>query len=137
MNTEQAAKTVIVVSASRPERDVEEEREPCAVRVRWAGTIKEAADLLSSAADTTAVVTEVALKDGNWRDVVETVRRFDSCIPVLLMTSRSTAELWWDALECGIDDILPCPLSISRIREYVKSNSIDKGEDVQTKQGNG
>jgi len=35
--------------------------------------------------------------------------------PVVLLTSSSTAELWWDALECGIDDILPGHLVVSRL----------------------
>ena len=53
------------------------------------------------------IVMELALADGNWRDLVERVRYIDISIPIVLVTSSSTAELWWDALECGIADILP------------------------------
>ena len=38
------------------------------IKVRWARTIKEAADLLNSVVTKTLIVTELALEDGNWRD---------------------------------------------------------------------
>ena len=49
--------------------------------------------------------------DGNWRDLVERVRGIGKFIPVVLLSSTRTAELWWDALECGVGDILQAPLS--------------------------
>jgi DNA-binding NarL/FixJ family response regulator len=66
----------------------------------------------------TVVLTELALKDGNWRDLLETVRY--SSIPVLLVSSSSTAELWWDALDCGVEDIVPASLSASQLCEYLQ-----------------
>ena len=117
MHIEGTAKTVIVVGSTRPEPSLEKEMEKRGIRVRWARNIKEAGALLNSVVDKTVVVTELALKDGNWRDLLETVRH--GSIPVLLLSSTSTAELWWDALECGIEDILPTPLSASRVCEYL------------------
>jgi DNA-binding NtrC family response regulator len=77
--------------------------------------------LLDSGLDRTIVITDLALRDGNWTDLVEAVRC--RSIPVLLVSSTSTAELWWDALECGVEDILPAPLSASRLCEYLESSS--------------
>ena len=118
MHSEKGTQTVIVVGSSRPEPGLEKEMEARGIRVRWARTIKEAAALLNSVLDRTVIVTEVALKDGNWRDLLEKVRY--SFIPVLLVSSTSTAELWWDALDCGVEDILPAPLSASQLCEYLQ-----------------
>ena len=120
MHTEQSAKTVIMVG-KRPEPAMEKEMEARGIRLGWARTIKAAAGLLNSGLDRTVVITELALRDGNWTDLVETVRC--RSVPVLLVSSTSTAELWWDALECGVEDILPAPLSASRLCEYLESSS--------------
>ena len=121
MHTEQSAKTVIMVGGKRPEPGIEKEMEARGITLRWARTIKAAAGLLNSGLGRTVVITELALRDGNWTDLVETVR--SKSIPVLLVSSTSTAELWWDALECGVEDILPAPLSASRLCEYLESSS--------------
>jgi DNA-binding NtrC family response regulator len=119
MDTEQSAKTVIMVGAKSPDPAIEKEMEARGIRLRWARSIRAAAVLLNSGPDRTVVVSELALRDGNWRDLVETVRC--RSIPVLLVSSTSTAELWWDALECGVEDILPSPLSASRVCEYLEA----------------
>jgi DNA-binding NtrC family response regulator len=77
--------------------------------------------LLNSAREKTVIVTELAMADGNWRDLVERMRGIDICVPILLATSSSTAELWWDALECGIDDILPASLLASRLCQLLET----------------
>jgi DNA-binding NtrC family response regulator len=125
MHTEQSTKTVIMVG-KRPEPAVEKEMEARGIRLLWARTIKGAAGLLNSGFDRTVVITELALRDGNWTDLVETVRC--RSVPVLLVSSTSTAELWWDALECGVEDILPAPLSASRLCEYLESSSENRND---------
>jgi DNA-binding NtrC family response regulator len=117
MHTEEAARTVIVVCA---EPGIETEVVARAIKVRWVHSIKAAIALLDSAPGETVVITELALRDGNWRDLIEDVRRLGKPVPVALVSPTSTSELWWDALECGIEDILPAPLSASRIREYLE-----------------
>ena len=74
--------------------------------------------MLNSVVNRIVVVTELAVKDGNWRDLLETVRY--RSIPVVLVSSTSTAELWWDALDCGVEDILPAPLSGPQLYEYLQ-----------------
>jgi DNA-binding NtrC family response regulator len=89
------------------------------LKLQWASSIKAAAGLLNSALERTVVITELALADGNWRDVVERIRCLERTIPIVLVTSASTAELWWDALECGVEDILVAPLSASRLCQFL------------------
>ena len=101
------------------EPGVEKEVVARAIRVQWVHSIKAAIALLDSAPSATAVITELALRDGNWRDLIEELRRLGKPIPVALVSPTSTSELWWDALECGVEDILPAPLTVTRIREYL------------------
>jgi hypothetical protein len=107
MQSYRRAGTVIFVSSVSPEDTVAQDVEAHGLVMQWARTIRAAVDLLNSTREKTVIVTELALADGNWRDLVQRVRCTDTLAPILLLTSSRTAELWWDALECGIDDILP------------------------------
>jgi DNA-binding response OmpR family regulator len=110
MQTYRQAGTVIFVSNKSPEATVAKDIEAHGLVMQWARSIRAAVDLLNSTRQKTVVVTELALTDGNWRDLVERVRCIDISTPIVLVTASSTAELWWDALECGVDDILPAYL---------------------------
>jgi DNA-binding response OmpR family regulator len=107
MQTDRQTGTVVFVSTRSPEATVAQEIEAQGLALHWARSIGGVVALLKSARERIVIVTELALPDGNWRDLVERVRCMDVSSPILLMTTSSTAELWWDALECGIDDILP------------------------------
>jgi DNA-binding NtrC family response regulator len=134
MQSHGPAKTVICVSTKRPEAAMEQEMEARGVRVQWASSIKTSVGFLNSAIkDRTVVITELALADGNWRDLVERIRSLEMPIPIMLVTSASTAELWWDALECGVEDILQAPLSASQLCQFLNERAArepDRG-DVQ------
>jgi len=121
MQTYKRAGTVIFVSNRSPEVEVLQDIEAHGLVMRWAPSIRAALDLLNAARERTAIVTELALADGNWRDLVERVRGIDIPTPIVLMTSSSTAELWWDALECGIDDILPRYLMAFRLYQLLET----------------
>jgi DNA-binding NtrC family response regulator len=112
-------KAVIIVADSAPEFGVENELKARGIAVRWARSIKAASGLLDSAPNGTFVITELAFRDGNWRDLIERLRCIDKFIPVVLLSSTRTAELWWDALECGVRDILQAPLSASLLCDYL------------------
>ena len=107
MQTYKQAGIVIFVSNRSPEATIAQDIEAHGLALQWAPSISAAVKLLDSACEKTVVATELALTDGNWRDLVERVRCVGISTPVVLVTASSTAELWWDALECGIDDILP------------------------------
>jgi DNA-binding NtrC family response regulator len=121
MQTDRQAGTVIFVSGRSPEATVLQDIEAHGLVMQWARSISAAVDLLNTAREKTVIVTELALADGNWRDLVERMRGIDICVPIVLGTSSSTAELWWDALECGIEDILPGHLIASRLCQLLKT----------------
>jgi DNA-binding NtrC family response regulator len=128
MQTYKRAGTIIFVSNRSPEATGAQDLEARGLIVQWARSIGAAVDLLNSAREKTVIVTELALADGNWRDLVERVNCIDINLStsILLVTSSSTAELWWDALECGIDDILPASLLASRLFQLLQENSFDE-----------
>jgi DNA-binding NtrC family response regulator len=121
MQTLKRAGTVIFVSTTSPEATVAQDIEARGLVVQWARSIRAAVDLLNSAREKTVIVTELALADGNWRDLVERMRGIDFSVPILLTTPSSTAELWWGALECGIEDILPGYLIASRLCQLLQT----------------
>jgi DNA-binding NtrC family response regulator len=121
MRNEGQAGTVIFVSNRSPEATVLQDIEAHGLVVQWARSISATVDLLNSAHEKTVIVTELALADGNWRDLVEQMRGIDICVPIVLASSSRTAELWWDALECGIDDILPGHLVVSRLCQLLET----------------
>jgi hypothetical protein len=121
MQTNRQAGTVIFVSNRSPEATIAQDIEECGLVLQWASSIRAAVDLLNSAREKTVIVAELALADGNWRDLVGRVRCTNISSPIVLVASSSTAELWWDALECGIDDILPGHLLASRLCQLVET----------------
>jgi DNA-binding NtrC family response regulator len=112
------------VSGRKPEAIIEQELLLRGLKVEWANSVKAATDLLGSRFETSGIVTELALADGNWRDLVEQVRRVSSTVPIVLLSSNSTAELWWDALDCDVEDILLAPLSAARLCEALGTHSL-------------
>jgi DNA-binding NtrC family response regulator len=121
MQTYRQAGRVIFVSNRSPEATVAQDLEAHGLAMQWARGIRAAVALLNSAHEKSVIVTELALADGNWRDLVERVRCIDISTPIVLVTSSSTAELWWDALECGIDDILPGNLMAPRLCQLLET----------------
>src|SRR6202044_2318789 len=114
------AGTVIFVSTTSPEAAVAQDIEAYGLEMQWAPSIRAAVDLLNSTREKTVIVTQLALPDGNWRDLVEWVRCPEIPTPMVLVTSAITADLWWDALEYGIDDILPEHLIASRLCQLLQ-----------------
>jgi DNA-binding NtrC family response regulator len=117
--TERPVRALIIVAESEPEPAIENELTTRGITVQWAPSINAASGLLQSTLNGTLVITELSLRDGNWRDLVERVRCMGNFVPVVLLSSTRTAELWWDALEYGVEDILQAPLSASLLCEYL------------------
>jgi len=117
--SEEPVNTIMFVSGRKPEAIIEQDLQRRGLKVEWANSIQAAKDLLASASERTAIVADLALADGNWTDLVEQVRCISSSIPIVLVSSTSTAELWWDALDWDVEDILLAPLSASRLCEIV------------------
>ena len=125
MQSEAAINTVMFVSGRKPEAIVEQELRRRGLKIEWANSIKAVTNLLNSTSERTGIVTDLALADGNWRDLVEHVRAVSSSIPIVVVSPASTAELWWDALDCDVEDILVAPLSASRLCEVLGTHSTD------------
>jgi DNA-binding NtrC family response regulator len=121
MQTNTQAGTVIFVSTRSPEATVAQDIEAHGLEMQWVRSITAAVGLLNSAREKTVIVTELALADGNWRDLVERVRCVGKPVPIVLMTHTITAELWWDALECSVDDILSAPFVASRLCQLLET----------------
>ena len=119
MQSEEPVNTIILVSGRKPEAVIEQDLQRRGLKVEWANSIKTAKNLLASASERTAVVADLILTDGNWTDLVEQLRRISSSIPIVLVSSTITAELWWDALDCDVEDILSPPLSAPRLCEIL------------------
>ena len=115
--SEEPVHTIMFVSGNKPDATIEQDLRRRGLKVEWATSIKAAKDLLASAPERTAIVADVALADGNWTDLVEQVRCISSSIPIVLVSSTITAELWWDALDRDVEEILLAPLSASRLCE--------------------
>jgi DNA-binding NtrC family response regulator len=118
MKGEETISTIMFVSRRKPDKILEEELGRRGLKSEWVDSIKAATHLLKCrAAGGTGIVADLALSDGNWRDLVEHVRDVSSSIPIVLLTPASTAELWWDALDCDITDIQATPLTASHLCE--------------------
>ena len=99
MYVEEPSKRTIVLCATSPLPEIENEIEARGIRVRWAPSITAATALLDSASNGAVFITELALRDGNWRDLVERLRCNGKPVRVALVSPTRTPELWWDALE--------------------------------------
>ena len=119
MQSKEPVNTIMFVSSRKPEAIIEQDLQRRGLKVEWANSIKAAKDLLTTASERRAVVADLALADGNWTDLVELVRCISSSIPIVLVSSASTVELWWDALDYDVEDILLAPLSASRLCEIL------------------
>ena len=115
----QPVNTIVFVSGRKPEAEIEQDLQRRGLKVEWANSIKVATDLLASESERTAIVADLAFPDGNWTDLVEHIRYISSSAPIVLVSSSSTAELWWDALDSDVEDIVLAPLSASRLCEIL------------------
>ena len=118
METYGRAGTVIFVSNGSPEATIAQDIEARGLVVLWARSIKAAVDLLNSAREKTVIVTELALADGNWRDLVERMRGIDICVPIysrLLPVPRNSGGTRSNAASItscqGISWLLACASS--------------------------
>src|SRR5215469_7446083 len=120
IESEEPVNTIMFVSGRKPEATIEQDLQRRGLKVEWANSIKAAKDLLGSASERTAIVADLALADGNWTDLVEQVRCISSSIPIVLVSSTTSSDLWWEALDCDVEDILSAPLSASRLCEILR-----------------
>ncbi len=115
MQADEQTRTIIFVSTRKPEHALRTAREVCDLCAFWAASIAGAVTLINLALGRTLVITELALVDGNWSDLVERLGSLGRRVTIVLVAAVTTAELWWDALDCGVEDILTQPISGSQL----------------------
>jgi DNA-binding NtrC family response regulator len=128
MPGEQRVTAIVFVSRAQPDASLASELACRGISLTWASSVRAAAEALQSSRAGIILFTEVALADGNWRDLLERVELLGKPIPVILVSSTHTAELWWDALSCGVADIVLPPILVDRLAEILGFNSTGLGE---------
>ena len=109
---------VVLVMSSSEASQLSRTIEELGYSVRLATGIDETAELLDDP-EPIAILSELALPDGNWRDLVARVRSQKPSVPVVLCSRSGTAELWWDALENGVSEILVLPVQTSDLKRVI------------------
>ncbi len=110
----------------------------CVEDARALAPMLEAVDIqLSSAADLKqtktllesglfgAVVTEVSLPDGTWKDVVGLAGRVGGGVAVVVTALLADAGFWVDVLEFGAYDLLSKPFCCGEVQRVLK-NAVDR-----------
>jgi hypothetical protein len=83
------------LSTRRPDARLAQDIKAHGLVRHWAHSIEAAAGLANFTRKKTVIVTELALADGKWRNLVERTRCKGILNPIMLLTPASTAELWW------------------------------------------
>src|SRR5687768_3306445 len=85
------------------------------VAVDYAGTLRQArVELRQKRFD--AVLTEAALPDGNWLDVLNLTRDCPGKPQVIVTDPQADAQFWAKALNLGAYDLLPQPFYEPEVR---------------------
>jgi len=69
--------------------------------------------------DYEVVLTEAALPDGNWLDVLHLVREYPADAKVIVTDPQADAQLWSQALNLGAFDLLSQPFYEPEVRRIV------------------
>lgn len=67
-----------------------------------------------------AVFSGIALKDGNWCDLVERLKLAGCQAPVVLCSNEGSAETWWDALEHGVQEVVSPGATMDALERIIK-----------------
>ena len=72
-----------------------------------------------------AVLTEVNLPDGTWKDVVGSVGQIRRGVAVVVTDLLADTSLWVDVLEFGAYDLLPKPFCCGEVQRIL-TNAVDR-----------
>jgi DNA-binding NtrC family response regulator len=107
--------TALVVMPSERRRLLVSCLNRLAARVRTASTCREAAEALKTEAGVRVVLTDVALPDGTWKDVLRRAAQGRSRAAVVLCPRLADEHLWTEVLEDGAFDVLVEPYQDSEV----------------------
>ena len=86
----------------------------------YAGTLHHARTKLQQE-DYDVVLTEAALPDGNWVDVLHLVREYPRELEVIVTDRQADAHFWAEALNLGAYDVLAQPLYEPEVRRILSN----------------
>jgi DNA-binding NtrC family response regulator len=91
------------------------------ISVLTASDFAEAQRILQARPPVQAVVTDEALSDGIWADVLQEVRGNDIPAETIVCTRLGDARLWIDVLEQGAYDLLVEPYGPDEVRRVIRN----------------
>jgi DNA-binding NtrC family response regulator len=94
--------------------------ESCGIEVLPVCDCNEARRMLETQSPVQAVVTDSALRDGDWRRVLEIVLQERPNVEVIVCSRLGDYNLWIDVLEQGGYDVLVEPYQHEEVRRIVK-----------------
>jgi DNA-binding NtrC family response regulator len=99
-------------------RRISQMLEPIAVLLEYAGTLRQAR-LQIAQRTYDLILTEAALPDGDWLDVLHLVRESPQQIEVIVTDPIADAGFWSKALNLGAYDLLAQPFYEPEVRRIV------------------
>jgi len=101
-------------------------------RVVEAGTLRQAEEAIA-AERFDAILLDINLPDGDGLDLVVSVRRYDGCIPIIVITGGGDIPLAVEAMRRGADNFLVKPVDNAALAEFLrKSLEVGKLKRRQT-----
>src|SRR6185369_3664508 len=67
-----------------------------------------------------ALVLDITLPDGNGIDFIDMVRKYDPCIPIIVITGAGDIQLAVDAMRRGADNFLTKPVDNAALAEFLR-----------------
>lgn len=106
-------------------RGLEEMLHEQEIRTAQAHRCAEARSLLKEAGPVDLVLTDVALADGTWRDVIQLARKSAKNTPVIVMSRVVSMKLYLDTQDAGAADFIVPPIA-PRDLAYTLSVAMDR-----------
>jgi two-component system response regulator PilR (NtrC family) len=86
--------------------------------IEHVGTLEDARDRLNRN-DYDVILTEAALPDGRWLDVLHLAREYPRELEVIVTDPQADARLWAEALNLGAYDLLAQPFYEPEVRRIL------------------
>jgi DNA-binding NtrC family response regulator len=111
--------TAMLIMARERRLPLLEALESCGIDVLPVCDCSEARRMLEIQPEVQVVLTDVALPDGDWREVLQIVAHSCANIEVVVSSRLGDHKLWIDVLEQGAYDVLVEPYECEEVRRIV------------------
>jgi DNA-binding NtrC family response regulator len=99
----------IVATQGRDGAEIHTQLKGLGLAVEQACCLHRVSQALAVSDQPAVVISQLALPDGNWRDMLQLVSNCGTASGVVLCAESLTNELWWDAEELGVLDVITRP----------------------------